>query len=422
VARLAGGDEVEGLDEEFVFHLNRGADLLARGEAEPASAALERALALRSKDAKVLGLLGQAFYRLGRFDDATIAWQRLVDDNPVEPAARVNLGLAFLKGKHYPEATKQLEIALDLNPDHKKAMGYLGLALLEAGDAKRAREWFRRAGSDQMVARCEELLQGALRAAPPGAEPTVPAAEPVVAAQPEAPPPAPEPIHIPAPARTAAPRPSAPEAGLAAFAAARLVRPPAGELFAVTSGVLAVTVKGEVRVRLDGLVATRGKVQVAPEQKRFRGRPTEKPFGDGARRMHRARGDGLLLYRAGGRRFTALDLGPDAVYLREEVVFGFEEAIAFENGRVTSMTCELDLVHLRGRGRFLLATGGEPVALEVAGDAPLRVPLEALVGWVGALTPRIVPLLDGGPDVAVELAGEGRVLCDPGPAPGGDPA
>ena len=53
-----------------------------------------------------MGLLGQAFYRLGQYDDATIAWQRLVDDNPVEPAARVNLGLAFLKSKQYPEATR----------------------------------------------------------------------------------------------------------------------------------------------------------------------------------------------------------------------------------------------------------------------------------------------------------------------------
>ena len=85
---------MEGLDEEFLFHLNRGSELLVRGEAEPARASLERALELRPKDVKVLGLLGQAYYRLSRFDDAAKVWQRLVDDNPVEPSARVNLGLA----------------------------------------------------------------------------------------------------------------------------------------------------------------------------------------------------------------------------------------------------------------------------------------------------------------------------------------
>ena len=200
VARL-GGDEVEGLDEEFLFHLNRGSDLLARGESEPARASLERALELRPKDVKVLGLLGQAYYKLSRFDDAARVWQRLVDDNPVEPSARVNLGLAFLKGKRHPDAVKQLEIALDLNPEHKKAMGYLGLALLESGNLTRAREWFRKAGSEQMVARCDELIAGRGASAPARPEAARAAAEAREAAaaaaeaeEPAAPEPAPTPV------------------------------------------------------------------------------------------------------------------------------------------------------------------------------------------------------------------------------------
>ena len=71
MARRAGDpDEIEGQDEEFLFRLSRGSDLLAKGEADAARAALERALELRPKDVKVLGLLGQAYYRLSRFDDA----------------------------------------------------------------------------------------------------------------------------------------------------------------------------------------------------------------------------------------------------------------------------------------------------------------------------------------------------------------
>jgi len=137
-------------------------------------------------------------------------------------------------------------------------------------------------------------------------------------------------------------------------------------------------------------------------------------------------GEGMLLYRAEGRRHTALDLGGDAGYFREEVVFALEESVVFENGRVPSkLSADLDLVHLRGRGRFLLATDGEPVAVEVGPEAPLRVPLEALVGWVGALTPKVVALLEppaGAPSgaegtgpVMVELTGEGRALVDPAP-------
>jgi uncharacterized protein (AIM24 family) len=412
--RLPSADEVEGLDEEFLFHLNRGSELLSRGETEGARTALERAQELRPKDAKVLGLLGQAYYKLGRFGDACEVWQRLVDDNPVEPAARVNLGLANLKAKRWPEAVKQLEIALDLNSEHKKAMGYLGLALLESGNPQKAREWFTKTGSDQMVARCDELLAGR-----PPAHRAAPAATPDPA--PEVP--SPEPLRTPLPEAILPPRPNAgPGSGLAEWAAGRLVRPPAGESFSVDGETLTVTVRGEVLVRLDGLFASRGKLGLEGEVKRFRGRATDKPFGEGTGRMHRASGDGVLLYRATGRRFTVLDLAGDAGYFREEVVFGFEEPVVFENGRVPSPTADLNLVHLRGRGRFLLATRATPVAVDVGPDAPLRVPLDALVGWVGNLTPRVTPLVEGdeGGVAAVELTGDGRVLTDPSAAPGGE--
>jgi uncharacterized protein (AIM24 family) len=416
VARLAGGDEVEGIDEEFLFHLNRGSELLLRGDADPAKASLERALELRPKDAKVLGLLGQAYYKLSRFDDAARVWQRLVDDNPVEPGARVNLGLACLKAKRHPDAVKQLEIALDLNPDHKKAMGYLGLALLESGNLTRAREWFKKAGSDHMVARCDELIAGraSAPASPAAAEGVVEAVEQAQAA--------PEPVPMPPPGAVPAYRPPPPGEALGAWAAARVVQAGAGETFSIDGNTLVVAVQGEVRVRFDGLFATKGKLAIATEVKRFRGRATDKPFGEGGARMHRVSGEGVLLFRTAGRRFTALDLGPDAAYLREEALFGFDGGIAFENGRVpSSISAELHLVHLRGRGRFLLSTEGEPVTLDVAGDAPLKVPLASLVGWVGTLTPRVCALVeDGGAPVvvAVELTGEGRVIADPSAAEG----
>jgi uncharacterized protein (AIM24 family) len=408
---------VEGLDEEFLFHLNRGAELLARSEPAPARASLERALELRPRDSKALGLLGQAHYRLGRFEDAAEAYGRLVDENPVEATARVNLGLASLKAKRHGEAVKQLEVALDLSPGHKKAMGYLGLARLEQGDFVRAREWFLKAGSDQMVARCDELI--ALAKAPPSV------------AEPQ-----PEPTMTPLPSTASLGAPAAPRvdaapaatggpATLAQLAEARLVVPTAVETFAVARGMLTVAVRGEVLSRARGLVAVRGAVRVTPEMKRFRGKATDRPFGEGSDRMLRAAGEGALLYRVGGMRLTAVELSGESGYFREEALFGFEAALAFENGRVASrMGADLNLVHLRGRGRFLLATAGEIVALPVSADAPLRVPLAVLAGWSGGLTPRVAPLQEGvgGVETAappvVELGGEGRVLLDPEAAPG----
>jgi uncharacterized protein (AIM24 family) len=122
-----------------------------------------------------------------------------------------------------------------------------------------------------------------------------------------------------------------------------------------------------------------------------------------------------------------VELEGDSAYLMEEVVFAFEEPVAFENGRLASrFGPEPNLVHLSGRGQVLLATRGEIAAVEATRDAPLRVALEALVGWFGALTPRIVPLPEaaGAPEevargepLMVELGGEGRALLDEGAAP-----
>lgn len=421
-------DQVEGQDEEFLFHLNRGSELLSQGDADGARTALERALELRPRDAKVLGLLGQAHYRLAKYDDAIVAWQRLVDENPAEPAARVNLGLAFLRAKRQSQATRQLEIAIDLNPDHKKAMGYLGLALLESGDPLRAREWFVKAGSDQMVARCDQVMAGApatgqAPAAAAGGSPEVDL--PVeVEVEDVGPMPGPAPLAtVPvaaaggAPVRRMAPAPAPGGAAseIAAFAAARMVSAGGGATFVVAGDTLAVQVRPAVRVRLIGLLAMRGAVEAEPEVKRFRGRQTEKPFGEASAQLHRVRGDGVLLFARGARCFTPLRLG-DAAFFREESVFGIEDPVAFENGRVPSTGAgELNLVHVRGQGTVLVVSSGEPQALQVSPDAPLRLPVAALVGWIGSLTPRLVGLIEGGPaDVlGVELSGDGKVLVDP---------
>jgi uncharacterized protein (AIM24 family)/thioredoxin-like negative regulator of GroEL len=544
---MATRTPVSALEEEFQRLLAQGSQALARGELEPAREALENALAIRSRDSQVLGLLGQVFYRLARYGDAAIAWQRLVDDNPVEPGARVNLGLAWLKAREFEAAIKQLRIALDLNPDHRKAAGYLGLAWLEMGNPAQAREYFVRSGSEQLVARCDQLLAAA---APQPPEPVAPesspaeapgadaplaeqapteqvAAEQVAAsidvdlAEPppveslavEAAPPEAEPVQEPSPLEPTAaevtptdeeaalveafarlvpdekspvawrpprvedapprqvaleleseheaaialeapmtaaveagmvtpepeviasgdptsPEPDAPPLAppaspevastmptLAGFAASRAVQGPAGQVFVADGATLTVNVRGELLCRLAGLAAWRGELAFAGEVKRFRGQATDKPFGEAPEQMHRLVGDGLVVLRAAGRRFTVLELGGEAGYFREAVVFGFQEQVAFENGRLPSPSGGLDLVHLRGTGRLVLVTRGEPVAVEVTRASPVHVPLGALVGWTGALSPRISPLFAGGLDgEAVEISGEGRVLVDPGPS------
>lgn len=177
-----------------------------------------------------------------------------------------------------------------------------------------------------------------------------------------------------------------------------------------------VAVDGELLTRLDGLVAFSGQLAFQPEMKRFRGRATDKSFGEGAARMVRAKGKGVLYVEPAEKRtFLAVDLGDDSAYFRDECVFAFEEPVMFENGRVPSdIAPDLDLVHLRGQGRVLLSLPGPLRSVPVGLEGAVTVPLTHLVGWHGNLTPRVVPLLKSPTGevlrTAVELGGEGFAL------------
>jgi hypothetical protein len=502
-------EEVEKLDEEFVSHLNRGAEHIARGEPEQARVALARAAELRPRDVKALGLLGQACYRLGRFGEAAEAYGRLLQETPQESGAQVNLGLALLKTGRPSEAVVHLERALDLNPEHKRAMGYLGLAWLEQGSVARAREWFERAGRRQMVERCDAILRGergekkaeewksppptpappadtrgdaevdrelhdalrileqGTRAAAPVAANVASGATGAVPSSVSGPPqggsgsrwtatspadlgvfapdgsstvsPTPNPTQAPRPPVTSTPpvltrtstaiSTAAPSAPLSTPPPAATPRPapspadeldgavlaPRGESTFTVGAVVQVAVRGEVLVRQAGLLGVEGMVELAPEGRRLRGRAVPESFGTGHDMMHRARGRGALLFAKDGRRFTEMRLG-GAAHFREDAVFGFEAGLTFENGRLAAPGApEIELVRLAGDGAVLVATSGEVVAVEVTPDRPVRVAAAALVGWTGALTPRLLPLArpQADPD-AVELSGEGRVLLDPG--------
>jgi uncharacterized protein (AIM24 family) len=99
------------------------------------------------------------------------------------------------------------------------------------------------------------------------------------------------------------------------------------------------------------------------------------------------------------------------------MVFGFEEQVNFENGRVPSdVAPDLDLVHLAGVGQVLLSLPGALRSLEVRADASVTVPLEHWVGWQGQIAPRVLAMPwdhpRGGVALAVELTGEGfALLC-----------
>lgn len=459
----------EASDAVFLQHLYRGGELLQAGQVLEAREHLERAYQIRPSDEKAKNLLGLAYFKLGDFERAAEVYEALVKENGNDPTLRVNLGLVYLKSNQLARAVREFEGAVNLQPGHLKAHNYLGLALAQAGEYGRAREHFVKAGSDTMADKMAKALAAEARPVPtpprPPAEGRVPgltqelptisasAAAPIPLTQTLASPPVP-PAPLPSFASTPPPPPALEVAAspsreemlslpLGAPVSGPVTRPSisdpinagvkpaelasvAGRLpgdgnrtFIVTPEAVRVEVRGETLVRTAGLLGWTGVIEARAEFKRFRGRMTDKPFGWGQARMHRLLGNGTAWVGVMGRTFLAVDLGDESVYLREDWVFGFEEPVMFENGRVPSEVApDLDLVHLSGVGQVLLALPGPLRSTEVRHAAPVTVPLQHWVGWQGQLSPRVVALgwegPEGTPAPAVELSGEGiALLCVP---------
>jgi uncharacterized protein (AIM24 family) len=459
----------EASDAVFLEVLYRGGELLQQGQVTEAREQLERAYQMRPADEKAKNLLGLAYFKLGDFGRAAEVYEALVRENGADPTLRVNLGLVYLKSNQLTRAVREFETGVELQPGHLKAHNYLGLALAQAGQYGRAREHFVKAGSEAMAEKMAKALAAEARPVPvpprpaPSAETKIPGLTqelPVVSmselgGKPAPPIPltetVPPPLAAPVaatplptfgngepasvqqfPPPLAAPAPAAPPREASKGDQPRASTRPtelttlAGKLpgdgsrtFTVTPEAVRVEVRGELLVRTAGLLGWTGLIEARAEFKRFRGRITDKPFGWGPARMHRLVGTGTAWLGVMGRTFLAVDLGDESVYLREDWVFGFEEPVMFENGRVPSEVApDLDLVHLSGVGQVLLAMPGPLRSTEVRHDAPVTVPLQHWVGWQGQLSPRVVALgwegPEGTPAPAVELSGEGvALLCVP---------
>ncbi len=378
------------VDADFLYHLYRGGELLAGGKNFEARDELERANHLKPRDEKAQNLLGLVYFKLGLLERAIDIYDRLVQDNPADATLRTNLGLVHLKAGQVPQAIQQLEAALDVIPDHSKALNYLGLAYAQAQAHDKARDAFERAGNPSMAKKMKQArpqndapeTEGK-RVDPDRAERGRTARETESGSNAK-------------PGDTSASSfktdDSGPlQPGLAALARSSIYSPPAGSPFHVGAEVVALKLAGQLRSRLNGLLWVRGEIQRQGEQKRFRGRSTDKTFGEGADRLFHLTGSGQVLLATSGRIFTPVDLDDEAAYLVEDVLFGFEDSLWYENGRVPSKAPpDLNLVHVRGRGKALLRSPGALRSAEVRTGEPLQLPIDRLLGWVGQLTPTLL--------------------------------
>lgn len=123
----------------------------------------------------------------------------------------------------------------------------------------------------------------------------------------------------------------------------------------------------------------------------------------------------LVLGAPEGRRLHAVTLGEEPIYLREDVLAGFELPIGYENGRLPAGDGEaVAMVQLRGRGHMVLSVPERAAALEITPSRPTSVRATAVLGWMGRLLPRTLPAAEapGGLQGFVTFGGEGMVLVD----------
>jgi Flp pilus assembly protein TadD/uncharacterized protein (AIM24 family) len=451
--------------EPFEQHLVSGGELLRQDRVREARAEFETALRLRPDEPKALGLLGLALFRLAAFRDAAPVYEKLVQRNPSDSSLRLNLGLVYLKTGDASRAIVELTRSRELDPSQTRAVSYLGLAHARNGEYDRAYQAFLQAGQSDLAREMEQYLSEEQKAyiqslvrtpaperasdayeavdvdqvhAPPVAE-TPPPADTPFSRPPTAPPLIPEPSGVvaeesrersavslavesaapSAAAATAATRTAAghqPPLPLSEFATARLIRPEDGDhaLEIGAGGMLLVRVNGKMMSRTEGVVVSGGDLAYEPATRRVRGQQTGEPFGSDGRLLFHVSGKGHLVAAPGGDHFAAVVLDDDILYLREDLVYAFEDALRWENGNVPGSAAAIRMVQLRGSGAVAFRSARPLLSVKLAPERVLYVDADSLAGWIGRVVPRLVAPAAGGKASApfVECSGEGVILLE----------
>src|SRR5258708_3545941 len=109
----------EAVQEDFLFHLYRGSELLQESRILEAKEELEYALTMQPSDPKGQDLLGAVYFRLGLYPRAIQIYEQLTLQFARDVSVKVNLALCYLKTGQPEPARRTLQDAVRLNPEHK---------------------------------------------------------------------------------------------------------------------------------------------------------------------------------------------------------------------------------------------------------------------------------------------------------------
>ncbi|MDI1449119.1 tetratricopeptide repeat protein [Polyangium sp. 6x1] len=429
--------------EDFLFHLYRGGELLQDNRVLEARVELERAIELAPADPKGQDLIGVVYFRLGLYPRAIAIYDKLVQAYPESFEPRVNLALCFLKMGQPARARQELERVVAQHAWHQRAWGYLGLAYQALGDTDRALHAFTRGGHDAMARRLMDATGGTPNtqrkpSLPPGSfqeldrtmdlnpssalPQSISAGWDALLGAADAPPP-------PPPAR------ATPAANATTNGATKSDSPPRGPLSPTDLGrrhTLTFPAEGKIATHPGGvlLVAATSGFAVRPSlvrsmayatglrhkamMRRMRGKSLEEPLGGEGDALVELEGRGdLVLAPPPDHELVSISLEEEPLYLREDLLGGFEGAMSYENGRMPVGEGEaVGMVQLRGPGALVARLRAPMLALDVREGKSTALHAPSVLGWMGRVIPRALPPSEApaGAKGFVVFSGEGTVL------------
>jgi uncharacterized protein (AIM24 family) len=150
----------------------------------------------------------------------------------------------------------------------------------------------------------------------------------------------------------------------------------------------------------------------------MRNRTLDEPLGGVETPLVTLTGAGCLALAPGKNgRLWPFRMDGDFLFVREEVLAGFEDTVSYENGRLAAFEGEaVALVQLRGKGGVVLRSEGPVVSIDVKADRCAIVARETVLGWAGRLLPRELSPEEapGGSSRLIAFAGEGTVFAAAG--------
>lgn len=138
-------EEIENFTEEAIQHFEKGLAFYKLGRYEEAIIAYDKAIETGPKYIHAWNNKGIALYCLGRYEEAIITYKKALEINPKYVPAWNRKGNAFNDLGRYEEALQAYEKALEIDPKYVYAWHNKGIALENLGRHEEASACYKRA-------------------------------------------------------------------------------------------------------------------------------------------------------------------------------------------------------------------------------------------------------------------------------------